>query len=112
MERSTSASEPIWPTRSRERRKIMQETTGVSEQSLYKRGRPRALRRSDRGTPRILPQDKMEYYRELVAALKGVDEARVTLGRAPGGDAPFLIEASTNRGGLQPKSSRYFPRGP
>src|SRR5258708_34686329 len=64
-------------TRSHERRKIMQETAnlyGVSEQSLYRalaqRARPRALRRSDRGTPRGLPQDKMEYYCELIAALK------------------------------------------
>ena len=36
---------------------------GVSEQTLYRalaeRARPRALRRSDRGTPRVLPQDKM-----------------------------------------------------
>ena len=31
---------------------------------------------------------------------KGVDEARVILGWAPGGDAPFLIEASTCQGGL------------
>ena len=30
----------------------------------------------------------------------GVDEARVTLGWAPGGDAPFLIEASTTQGGV------------
>jgi S-adenosylmethionine synthetase, C-terminal domain len=30
----------------------------------------------------------------------GVDEARVILGWAPGGDAPFLIEASTCQGGL------------
>jgi hypothetical protein len=55
------------PTRSHERRMIMQETAnlyGVSEQTLYRalaqRARPRALRRSDRGTPRVLPQDKME----------------------------------------------------
>jgi hypothetical protein len=65
------------PTRSRERRIIMQETAnlyGVSEQTLYRalaqRARPRALRRSDRGTPRVLPQDKMAYYCELIAALK------------------------------------------
>jgi hypothetical protein len=64
-------------TRSHERRMIMQETAnlyGVSEQSLYRalaqRARPRALRRSDRGAPRVLPQDKMEYYCELIAALK------------------------------------------
>ncbi len=31
---------------------------------------------------------------------KGVDEARVILGWAPGGDAPFLIEASTNQAGV------------
>ena len=30
----------------------------------------------------------------------GVDEARVTLGWAPGGDAPFLTEASTNQRGV------------
>ena len=30
----------------------------------------------------------------------GADEARVILGWAPGGDAPFLIEASTCQGGL------------
>ena len=66
-----------FPIRSHERRTIMQETAnlyGVSEQSLYRalaqRARPRALRRSDRGTPRVLPQDKMEYYCELIAALK------------------------------------------
>jgi len=51
-------------TRSHERRMIMQETAnlyGVSEQSLYRalaqRARPKALRRSDRGAPRVLPQD-------------------------------------------------------
>jgi S-adenosylmethionine synthetase len=31
---------------------------------------------------------------------KGADEARVILGWAPGGDAPFLIEASTTQGGV------------
>ena len=30
----------------------------------------------------------------------GVDDARVILGWAPGGDAPFLIEASTIQGGV------------
>ena len=66
------------PARSHERRMIMQETAnlyGVSEQTLYRalaqRARPRALRRSDRGTPRVLPQDKMEYYCELIAANQG-----------------------------------------
>jgi hypothetical protein len=56
---------------------IMRETAalyGVSEQTLYRalaeRARPRALRRSDRGTPRVLPQDKMEFYCEAIAAIK------------------------------------------
>jgi hypothetical protein len=47
------------PSRSHDRRMIMRETAalyGVSEQTLYRalaeRARPRALRRSDRGTPR------------------------------------------------------------
>jgi S-adenosylmethionine synthetase len=31
---------------------------------------------------------------------KGVDEARVSLGWAPGSDAPFLVEASTTQGGV------------
>jgi hypothetical protein len=65
------------PPRSRERRILMQETAhlyDVSEQTLYRalaqRARPKALRRSDRGTPRILPQEKMEAYCELIAAIK------------------------------------------
>ena len=65
------------PSRSHDRRMIMQETAnlyGLSEQTLYRalaeRARPRALRRSDRGTPRVLPQNKMEYYCELIAAIK------------------------------------------
>jgi len=56
---------------------IMQETAhlyGISEQTLYRalaqRARPKALRRSDRGTPRAVPQEKMEYYCELIAAIK------------------------------------------
>ena len=36
---------------------------------------------------------------ELVRA--GADEAQVTLGWAPGGDAPFLVEAVTSRGGVR-----------
>jgi hypothetical protein len=65
------------PSRSHERRMIMQETAhlyGISEQTLYRtltqRARPKALRRSDRGTPRVVPQEKMEYYCELIAAIK------------------------------------------
>jgi len=51
------------PTRSPERRVIMQETAnlyGASEQTLYRtleqRVRPRALRRANRGTPTVLSQ--------------------------------------------------------
>jgi hypothetical protein len=65
------------PPRSRERRVLMQETArlyDVSEQTLYRalaqRARPKAVRRSDRGTPRILSQEKMEAYCELIAAIK------------------------------------------
>jgi S-adenosylmethionine synthetase len=40
--------------------------------------------------------------RQLAKTLvrQGVDEARVILAWAPGGEAPFLIEAFTNRGGV------------
>ena len=65
------------PSRSHDRRMIMRETAalyGVSEQTLYRalaeRARHRALRRSDRGTPRVLPQDKMQSYCEVIAAIK------------------------------------------
>ena len=37
----------------------------------------------------------------------GADDARMILGWAPGGDAPFLIEASTSQGGV----NLQVPRG-
>lgn len=47
---------------------------GVSEKSLYRalrlHLRPKALRRSDHGVPRVLPREKMEHYCELIAAVK------------------------------------------
>ncbi|WP_150781928.1 hypothetical protein [Pseudomonas fluorescens] len=47
---------------------------GVSEPTLYRalaeRVRPKALRRADRGVPRVLPAEEMERYCELVAAIK------------------------------------------
>lgn len=65
------------PSRSPGRRQTVDETAelyGVSEQSLYRalaRGaRPKALRRSDHGVPRVLPAEKMEYFCELIAAMK------------------------------------------
>jgi hypothetical protein len=65
------------PPRSHERRLIMQDTArlyGISEPTLYRalaaRGRPKIVRRADRGTPRILPQAQLERYCELIAAIK------------------------------------------
>jgi hypothetical protein len=65
------------PPRSPDRRQTIDETAelyGISEQSLYRalsKGlRPKALRRSDHGIPRVLPVEKMEYYCELIAAMK------------------------------------------
>jgi hypothetical protein len=63
--------------RSAERRALMRETAGlygVSESSLYRalreRARPKALHRSDRGQPRVMPPTQMERYCEVIAALK------------------------------------------
>ena len=65
------------PNRSKERRSIMQETAalyGMSESTLYRalreHNRPKPLRRSDRGKPRILPTEEMEDYCEIIAAIK------------------------------------------
>jgi hypothetical protein len=65
------------PPRSHERRLVMQDTArlyGVSEPTLYRalaaRGRPKIVRRADRGTPRVLPQAQLERYCELIAAIK------------------------------------------
>ena len=66
-----------FPPRSPERRLVIAEAAhlyGVSEPTLYRalaeRSRPKALRRSDRGTPRVLSHDQMERYCELIAAIK------------------------------------------
>jgi hypothetical protein len=65
------------PRRSAERRRIVHEMAafyGVSETSLYRalrsHLRPRAVRRSDHGAPRVLPREEMERYCELIAAVK------------------------------------------
>ena len=65
------------PPRSHDRRLLLQETAqlyDISEPSLYRalaqRLRPKALRRSDHGLPRVLPPETMERYCELIAALK------------------------------------------
>jgi len=47
---------------------------GVSEATLYRAlreySRPKALRRSDYGQPRILAIEEMETYCEIIAAMK------------------------------------------
>ena len=65
------------PPRSHDRRIVIQKAAqlyGVSEATLYRalRGhtRPRALKRSDCGTPRVLSREKMERYCEIIAAMK------------------------------------------
>ncbi len=65
------------PRRSAERRRIIHERAafyGVSETSLYRalrqHLRPKALRRSDHGSPRILSRETMERYCEVIAAVK------------------------------------------
>ncbi|MDD2762219.1 MAG: IS481 family transposase [Methylomonas sp.] len=65
------------PARCHERRLIIAETAqvfGISEPTVYRalaeRCRPKALRRSDRGTPRVLPAEQLERYCELIAAIK------------------------------------------
>ena len=65
------------PARSSERRRVLRDTAelyGICEQSLYRalaqRLRPKALRRSDRGIPRVLPLEELEHYCEVIAAMK------------------------------------------
>ena len=65
------------PSRSHERRLIIQDTANlydVSEATLYRAlreyNRPKALRRSDCGASRILPVAEMETYCEIIAAMK------------------------------------------
>jgi hypothetical protein len=65
------------PSRSPERRRVVQETVAlysISEYTLYRTLRavraPRPLQRADRGKPRTLPQAELERYCELIAALK------------------------------------------
>lgn len=65
------------PKRCPERRTLVEETAalhGVSTDALYRalrqRSRPKALNRSDSGTPRKLSQLEMEHYCEVIAAFK------------------------------------------
>ena len=65
------------PPRRAERHQMILEmaaTYGVSETTVYRAlhayTTPRAVHRGDRGTPRVLPQDQLERYCELIAAMK------------------------------------------
>ncbi len=66
-----------FPSRSAERRALIQETAqlyGVSEYTLYRALRERASlrspRRADCGQPRVMPRVTLERYCEVIAALK------------------------------------------
>ena len=65
------------PPRSHERRTLVQETAsayGVSEHTIYRalrdRAAPLSSRRADCGQPRVMSQDTLEQYCEVIAALK------------------------------------------
>jgi hypothetical protein len=65
------------PPRSAERRSVMQEfgaLYGVSESTVYRAlrtyARPKALRRSDCGSPRIISKRQMVHFCEVIAALQ------------------------------------------
>jgi hypothetical protein len=65
------------PARSAARRQVIQEVAAayaVSEATVYRalqrRPAPRAVRRVDRGIPKVLPADQLERYCEVLAALK------------------------------------------
>jgi hypothetical protein len=65
-----------FPPRGHERRRIIQETAArygmaapTLSRALQDQAKPRALRRADCGTPRILPQATLEQYCERIAAL-------------------------------------------
>lgn len=65
------------PPRRAERHQMIRQTAvtyGVSETAVYRalqrRTALRVVHRGDRGTPRVLPQDQLERYCELIAAMK------------------------------------------
>jgi hypothetical protein len=65
------------PARSAARRQVIQEVAAVyavSEATVYRalqrRPAPRAVRRVDRGIPKVLPAEQLERYCEVIAALK------------------------------------------
>ncbi len=67
----------LLPSRSRERRVLIQSTAqlyGVSEQTLYRilqeHAQMRSSRRADYAQPRVMPKATLERYCEVIAALK------------------------------------------
>jgi hypothetical protein len=78
------------PRLSPERRGIIHEMAvfyGVSEKSLYRalrlHLRPKALRRSDHGVPRVLPREKMEHIQPKTSVkARTTFEPGVTAGQA------------------------------
>ena len=65
------------PPRCAKRHQMIRETAttyGVSETTVYRalqrRTAPRAVHRGDRGIPRVLSEDQLERYCELIAAMK------------------------------------------
>ena len=65
------------PPGSTKRRDLIKETAtlyGVAEVTLYRalqsQMRPKAIRRSDSGEPRVMPKSTLERYCEIVAAIK------------------------------------------
>jgi hypothetical protein len=102
------------PPRSTERRALIQETAqlyGISPDTLYRalreRSQPRALRRSDYGVPRVMPQANLERYCEVIAALKIRTSNRK--GRhLSTGEAIRLLE---DQGVLTPDGHLQAPKG-
>ena len=67
----------LLPSRSEERKNVVKtfgDLYGVSANSVYRalreRGKPKGLRRSDVGKSRILPTSEMEWYCQIIAAMK------------------------------------------
>lgn len=65
------------PARDHARREIIKQASnlyGVSESTLYRQlsqvKKPKSVQRNDAGCPRIIPEEKMMQYCELIAALK------------------------------------------
>ena len=65
------------PVRDSGRRELVKQASelyGVSESTLYRQlnqvKKPKSVKRSDAGKPRTLPEEKMQLYCEIIAALK------------------------------------------